>query len=219
MKLYGKDYSESYIKNHESKKDIFRVKYLEPYLKRFVGKIPGNSKILDIGCGWGVVPNFTKKTQSYYGMDVSQYFLDYVKRNFKGKNIHLAKGSLPSKIPFEENDFDVVICSMVLHAIGDLRGSVNALFKKSKSGGKVLIVDFVDSAKEFIKNQGFLEVSKKTDKYMAGTYALPSGIVIPAEVYFHKEKDYEREIMKYGKFKKRKVGSLFAAWECIKNET
>ena len=62
MKIkYNKNYTEKWIKNYESKKDVYRVKYLEPYFKKLILNLPEKSKILDVGCGWGTIVSFFEK--------------------------------------------------------------------------------------------------------------------------------------------------------------
>jgi ubiquinone/menaquinone biosynthesis C-methylase UbiE len=214
MRLYGKKYAKVWIDNYESRKDIYRVKYLEPYLKKFIKQTPSKSKILDVGCGWGTVDKFLKKSHEYSGIDLTKEFFKYINTKFKHENLKLKIGSLPNDVKFKDNYFDLVICSLVLHTVPNLDDSIKKLFSKSKIGGEVLIIDFNDETEKYIKKKGFDTVSVKKKGYMSGTYLLPSGIIFPAEVYFYNEKDYEKNIKKYATFKKKKVGPLFVAYEC-----
>ena len=74
---------------------------------------PG-SKILDIGCGKGFLLYDFKKIDSSFevhGLDISQYAIDNSKKEIK-KN--LVRGCA-SKLPYEDNYFDLVISINTLH--------------------------------------------------------------------------------------------------------
>lgn len=212
--IYNKRYAEEWIKNHESKKDIFRTKHLEPYLKKIIKENP-LAKILDVGCGWEVIANFIKK-QDYTGVDTNKHFFEYIKIKNKNKKITLKKGSLPKKINISENDFDLVICSMVLHTTPSLKSSIKTIFKKIEENKKAIIIDFNDFSETKIR-KGFFKIKKSAKKQISGKYRINSGIELNAEVYFHKEKEIETEIKKYALIKrKQNIGPFFVSWECVK---
>jgi len=74
---------------------------------------PG-SKILDVGCGKGFLLYDFKKIDSSFevhGLDISQYAIDNSKKEIK-KN--LVRGCA-SKLPYEDNYFDLVISINTLH--------------------------------------------------------------------------------------------------------
>ena len=77
--MYNKKYAEAWIRNHESRKDNFRVEHFEPFIKKIINKTPDYSKILDVGCGWGTIIEFLKNTHEYCGIDKTKEFLDYIK--------------------------------------------------------------------------------------------------------------------------------------------
>lgn len=214
--MYDKKYVQSWIKNYESGKDIFRKKNLEPYLKKTISKLPVNTKILDVGCGWGTVAKFLKKTHIYSGVDIAVDFFDYIRKKFKHPNLTLKYGALPNKINFPDNSFNVVICSLTLHVVSDLKKSIKTLFSKVKQGGKVIIIDFPDESVQEIKDCMFDPIYKENERYIKGEAILRSGTKILTEVYLHKEKDREKEILKYGSFLKKKLGGPFIVYECVK---
>jgi ubiquinone/menaquinone biosynthesis C-methylase UbiE len=78
-------------------------------------------KILDLGCGSG--RNFSainnKKESKVYALDFSDKMLQYAGANGKklGLKIEIVK-SKSWQIPFEDNFFDFIICSALLHCIG-----------------------------------------------------------------------------------------------------
>jgi ubiquinone/menaquinone biosynthesis C-methylase UbiE len=208
--MYDKDYASTWIKNNESGKDVFRVKYLEPYLKKYLSKLDIVS-ILDVGCGWGIVIKYLKSNQKYSGFDITEEFLDYIKEKYSNKKFNLKSGSLPNNIPYEEK-FDCVICSMVLHTVSNLRKSIEVLKTKTKS--RLLIIEFNDEAKVPLKDS-FVKKEYEKEDVIEGIVKLPSGLEVDAEVFFYKEQDIENELTKNGfKFEKKYLGPLFVAYDC-----
>lgn len=73
-----------------------------------------DSKILDIGCGKGfLLYDFLKIDSSFkvHGLDISSYAIDHAKPEIKD---YLVKGCA-SKLPFEDDYFDLVISINTLH--------------------------------------------------------------------------------------------------------
>ena len=70
---YNKEYAEKWIKNEESRLDNFRVNFLEPFLKEKIQETNNNSKILDVGCGPGVILKFISN-QEYWGIERTKGF-------------------------------------------------------------------------------------------------------------------------------------------------
>lgn len=214
--MYDKNYAKIWIDNYESGKDTFRTDYLEPYFEKVFGTLPENARILDVGCGWGTVVSFIKPTHIYYGVDITTDFFDYIRKKFQHPNITLAFGGLPNKVNVEDSSFDFGVCSLVMHAIPNLELSIQTLFDKIKSGGRVLIIDFNDKAEEPLRNEVFNPIYEETEKYIRGEAILPSGLRVSTEAYFYKENEYENIISKYGYYNKKELGPLFVAYECIK---
>ena len=68
-----------------------------------------NLKIVDIGCGTGLVGKFLQnKGYLYYdGLDISEEMLEIAKsRGYR----YLSLGSLQNKLPYEDNAYDAVFC-------------------------------------------------------------------------------------------------------------
>ena len=68
-----------------------------------------NLKIVDIGCGTGLVGKFLQnKGYMYYdGLDISEEMLEIAKsRGYR----HLSVGSLQNKLPYENDTYDAVFC-------------------------------------------------------------------------------------------------------------
>ena len=73
-------------------------------------------RILDVGCGAGhylvSLRNIVDPAINYTGIDPTQYYLDLAKKAF-GNTAIFKEGSI-FDIPFENNNFDIVICNHVI---------------------------------------------------------------------------------------------------------
>ena len=60
----------------------------------------------------------------------------------EGLTLDFRLGSLAEPLPFEANQFDLVVCALVLCHFFDLSGPVNEFFRVVRKGGYLLITDF-----------------------------------------------------------------------------
>lgn len=134
-KKYGYDYWDGdrqygyggykYIKNYH----LLLIKKL---IKRY--KLNNKSKILDIGCGKGFFTYDLKQTINsdfVFGTDISLYAKKNAHKSFSKKiQIH----NLKNKFKFKNNQFDLVICTNVLHnlKIKNIIGALKEIIRISK---------------------------------------------------------------------------------------
>jgi len=101
--------------------------------------------VLDAGCGWGRVlkrlSSYVPKNFEKVGVDLDYLSLQY------GKTINEAAAFLRSEIqalPFEDEIFDMILCSGVIHEVQDIKGRDEALKEFArvlKPNGQLYIVD------------------------------------------------------------------------------
>ena len=101
------------------------------HVNRYFSK-DGAVKILDIGCGSGLMLNDLKNVGKTYGMDMSDEAIGFSKEIFDGK---VEKGSLPDQLPFKAETFDLVTALDVIEHIEDDTGSVQAIHSLLAPGG------------------------------------------------------------------------------------
>ena len=101
---------------------------------------------------------------------------------------------------------------MVLHCIPDLETSIDTLFKKVRSDGKVVIVDFNDDAESNVRSR-FQRIDEDKPDYIKGLYNLSEKVQLYGESYFHKEAEIESALRKHGAFNKTHLGPLFVGYE------
>jgi len=101
-----------------------------------------NSKILDIGCGFGTfVLACRKNGYEAYGLDINSYEIDFAKRRMKnelpayaGDAYLLASGKL---LPFQNESFSVITFWDVLEHIPDYRKVLDEADRVLKPGGMI----------------------------------------------------------------------------------
>jgi ubiquinone/menaquinone biosynthesis C-methylase UbiE len=100
--------------------------------------IPG-SKVLDIGCGHGIVSIFLAKNGiKVTACDISEKLLDVLKQNSSGLDIDIRQGDA-YHIPATENEFDTVVARMFLPNFADWPVVLKQMARVTKKGGKLLI--------------------------------------------------------------------------------
>ncbi len=111
----------------------------------------GGQRILDVGCGKG---NYLRRlvgefpSNSFYALDISDKVMqsiDFVKEK--------RTGSITS-IPYCSSFFDIVyICEALEHSIW-LKGALRELYRITKSGGIIIIID------KPVEKQGTLQLDE-----------------------------------------------------------
>lgn len=93
-----------------------------------------NQRILDIGCGDGVLLSLIKNAR-LYGVDLDQDSLDFAATKIKAK---LVKASA-EKLPFKNNLFDVVIATEIIEHLSKPELMLKEIKRVLKPNGRVII--------------------------------------------------------------------------------
>jgi SAM-dependent methyltransferase len=93
-------------------------------------------KVLDIGCGSGLMLNALEEIGQTFGMDMSDEAISFSKEIFSGK---VEKGFLPDQVPYEENFFHLIIALDVIEHIEQDVESLKAIRSRLVSNGKAVI--------------------------------------------------------------------------------
>ena len=111
-----------------------RLSYIVSHLPKKNGL-----KILDAGCGEGHLIKkmyLNNKFNDYYGVDITEIAIQKAKKRCPYANI---KKMDISKLSYNENFFDVIVCSDVIEHIIDYQSAINKLIRSLKKGGYLII--------------------------------------------------------------------------------
>lgn len=103
--------------------------------KLIIDKIKNtNTKILDVGCGGGILPlTLLKLGYEVYAIDIDRKKIGFLKKSgIKTEVMDICD------LNFENNSFDTVICSEVLEHVKDYKKGFSEIVRVLKKNGKIL---------------------------------------------------------------------------------
>ena len=100
------------------------------------------SDLLDAGCGTGAMLGMFRKDcpdPHYTGIDLSEKMIETAKKK-KLEGIRFVAGDCEN-LPFAENSFDVVTCSMNFHHYPNPESFFHSLYRVLRPGGRLILRD------------------------------------------------------------------------------
>ncbi len=112
------------------------------YARALDAAIPYNASVLEVGCGTGQLTNYLGiSCRSVVGTDLclnSLRLADAFRREHKLERVRFLQSNL-FRLPFEREQFDVVLCNGVLHHTSDPYGGFKAILPLLRPGGHIVI--------------------------------------------------------------------------------
>lgn len=125
------DPKQFYDKSWQQTEERFEKRY--PIILEMVGT---NKKVLDIGCGKGLLSSLIQKqNNNVIGIDISDKALKETER----KGIKVKKVNLEDGLPFSNDGFDCVVCSEVIEHLFDPLKLLKEIRRVLKNDGLVII--------------------------------------------------------------------------------
>ncbi len=122
----------------------------EQRIQRLVSaaRLSGSERVLDIATGPGYIAEaFAKEAREVVGVDLTHAMLAIARERTgeRGvKNISFHTGDAQN-LPFEENQFDVVVCRLALHHVQQPSKVLGEMSRVCRGGGTVLVEDIFAS--------------------------------------------------------------------------
>jgi len=112
-----------------------------PWENTVTQNIKANDRVLDAGCGTGVIARCANKrlngTGSVTGIDLNQDMLD-VASSSSANTISWQKADI-TDLPFDSQQFDIIICQQIIQFVPDKQKALNECFRVLKPNGKLVI--------------------------------------------------------------------------------
>lgn len=115
---------------YKTRRTIIR-NFIEKYRAGFGDEI----KILDVGCGTGLLLKETESLGTCYGIDVSQKAIDFCKK----RGINNVQVADAVRIPYPDNTFDVAVALDVVEHIENDEEAVREIYRVLKPRGIAII--------------------------------------------------------------------------------
>lgn len=129
-------FAEAYSAENES--NLFNRYYERPAMLRLAGDVSG-LRVLDAGCGSGPLSEALQARGAVVtGFDQSAAMVDLARRRL-GADARVCVADLAEPLPYEDDEFDVVAASLVLHYLEDWTGPLAELRRVLKPGGRLIV--------------------------------------------------------------------------------
>lgn len=134
-------FQQQYDENNKNKNlpFIYGRKFVLEELDSVLANLPKGSRILDVGSGTGHLTALIKsKGFEVHGIEPAEEMLSRAKNNFPDIDF---KYGLSSKIPFEDNQFDLIVAFEVLRYLNEevVNDSYKEFYRVLKPGGKFFV--------------------------------------------------------------------------------
>jgi ubiquinone/menaquinone biosynthesis C-methylase UbiE len=107
------------------------VAVLEDYLSR----PPGDCDLLNVGGSAGIIDNYlAEHFNSVTGIDIDEHAIAYAKKTYQKSNLEFRVADALD-LPFENNSFDVVVCSHVYEHVADPHRMFSEIHRVLQPGG------------------------------------------------------------------------------------
>jgi ubiquinone/menaquinone biosynthesis C-methylase UbiE len=127
-------------------KDVIEYEASEKLLEhvKVIADFSDNSKILDIGCGFGTfVLVCRQNSYKAYGIDLAKYEIEFAQKRFSIKFPNVSgiyQFASAERLPFKDNTFDVVTLWNLLEHVPDYRLVLTEADRVLKRGGFLFLV-------------------------------------------------------------------------------
>jgi len=129
----------NYVSRKKLLKDMRDVERLAR-VKELVKLVPSGKRVLDLGCGFGVISKLlSKKSEAVAGIDMLQGNIDIAKEFNSANNVYFVCSSAESLLTDFDNKFQVIVLTEVLEHVENPYGLINDCYNLLEEGGYLII--------------------------------------------------------------------------------
>lgn len=130
-------FAESYTRENDT--GLFNAHYARPAVLDLLGEVAGR-RILDVGCGAGpLMVALRERGAQVAGFDASPAMVALAGQRL-GPGADVLVADIAEHLPFEAEQFDDVVASLVLHYLEDWSGALAELRRVLRPGGRLVVV-------------------------------------------------------------------------------
>lgn len=129
-------FADAYARDNES--NLLNAFYERPAMIHLAGDVEGH-RVLDVGCGAGPLSAALRaKGAIVTGFDSSPAMINLARHRL-GEDADLRVANLVQPLPYDDNSFDDVVASLVLHYLQDWTAPLAELRRVLRSGGRLIV--------------------------------------------------------------------------------
>jgi SAM-dependent methyltransferase len=130
------DFAATYVAANDN--GLFNAWYDRPEMLRLAGDVKGK-RVLDAGCGHGpLMVALRDRGALVAGFDLSSSMIE-IAADRLGTGADIRVADLSKLLPYDDDEFDVVTCSLALHYVQDWAPTLAELRRVLKPGGRLLV--------------------------------------------------------------------------------
>ncbi|WP_404387961.1 class I SAM-dependent methyltransferase [Humibacillus xanthopallidus] len=130
------DFAATYAAANDT--SLFNAWYTRPEMLRLAGDITGK-RVLDAGCGHGpLMVALRDRGALVAGFDLSPAMIGIAQSRL-GSDSDVRVADLAERLPYDDDEFDVVTCSLALHYVQHWSSALAELRRVLKPGGRLVV--------------------------------------------------------------------------------
>ena len=136
--IYSRQYDKKLVKSYFTNNLVWFIKQIP--------NLDGNIKVLDVGCGTGILCNYLSSTYAnihVHGVDISEAMISKSQNECYGKhNVCFAVGDAHN-LDAKDDEYDYVFNTISFHHYADPQKVLSEFYRVLKPGGKLLLMDSI----------------------------------------------------------------------------
>jgi SAM-dependent methyltransferase len=140
----------------------YNAHYDRPAVLALIGDVAG-LRVLDAGSGPGLyAEELLARGAEVVAVDGSERMADLARRRL-GSRATVLRADLNERLPFEEGEFDLVVCPLVIHHVPDRTATLRELFRVLRSAGHVVLLTHHPTTDWLRKGGSYFDVREEVD--------------------------------------------------------